>query len=185
MRPKPISIRKRILELYDRGKSTREIAQFWGFCVAAVRGVLQQYQERRTLEPQTHSAVARRCSAKKGSNGYSNFSPRTRRPAGRVGRAPGPPSRLPRSISGCGSSVGSLKKTLTAARRAHWHEDLSVEPTACLVFGRMPSQHQDHAPAGPRPGRAKTAGAGPARTVSDQHADRRHPLVGSLRSLAF
>ena len=54
MRAIPIPIRKRILELYDRGKSTREIAQFSGFCVAAVRRVRQQYQERRTLEPQTH-----------------------------------------------------------------------------------------------------------------------------------
>jgi transposase len=54
MRAIPIPIRKRILELYDRGKSTREIAQFSGFCVAAVRRVRQPYQERRTLEPQTH-----------------------------------------------------------------------------------------------------------------------------------
>ena len=54
MRAIPIPIRKRILELYDRGKSTREIAQFSGFCVAAVRRVRQQYEERRTLEPQTH-----------------------------------------------------------------------------------------------------------------------------------
>jgi transposase len=54
MRAIPVPIRKRILELYDRGKSTREIAQFSGFCVAAVRRVRQRYQERRTLEPQTH-----------------------------------------------------------------------------------------------------------------------------------
>jgi transposase len=54
MRAIPISIRKRIVELYDRGKSTREIAQFSGFCVAAVRRVRQQFRERRTLQPQTH-----------------------------------------------------------------------------------------------------------------------------------
>jgi len=54
MRAIPIPIRKRILELYDRGKSTREIAQFSGFCVAAVRRVRQRFRERRTLEPQTH-----------------------------------------------------------------------------------------------------------------------------------
>ena len=54
MRAIPIPIRKRILELYDRGKSTREIAQFSGFCVAAVRRVRQQFRERRSLEPQTH-----------------------------------------------------------------------------------------------------------------------------------
>jgi len=54
MRAIPIPLRKRILELYDRGQSTREIAQFSGFCVAAVRRVRQQFRERRTLEPQTH-----------------------------------------------------------------------------------------------------------------------------------
>jgi len=54
MRAIPIPIRKRILELYEGGKSTREIAQFSGFCVAAVRRVRQQFRERRSLEPQTH-----------------------------------------------------------------------------------------------------------------------------------
>ena len=54
MRAIPIPIRKRILELYERGKSTREIAQFSGFCVAAVRRVRQQFGERGTVEPQTH-----------------------------------------------------------------------------------------------------------------------------------
>lgn len=54
MRAIPIPIRKRILELYDRGRSTREIAQFAGFCVAAVRRVRQHFRERRTLEPRTH-----------------------------------------------------------------------------------------------------------------------------------
>lgn len=54
MRAIPIPIRKRILELYKGGMSTREIAQFSGFCVAAVRRVRQQFRERRSLEPQTH-----------------------------------------------------------------------------------------------------------------------------------
>jgi transposase len=54
MRAIPIPIRKRILELYERGQSTREIAQFAGFCVAAVRRVRQQFQQRGTLEPRTH-----------------------------------------------------------------------------------------------------------------------------------
>ena len=54
MRAIPIPIRKRILELYERDRSTREIAQFSGFCIAAVRRVRQQFRERRTLEPQTH-----------------------------------------------------------------------------------------------------------------------------------
>ena len=54
MRAIPIPIRKRILELYERGRSTREIAQFSGFCLAAVRRVRQQFRERRTLEPRTY-----------------------------------------------------------------------------------------------------------------------------------
>ena len=53
MRAIPISIRKRILELYERGKSTREIAQFSGFCVAAVRRVRQRFRQRGTVRPQT------------------------------------------------------------------------------------------------------------------------------------
>ena len=54
MRAIPSPIRQRILELYERGRSTREIAQFSGFCIAAVRRVRQQFRERRTLEPRTH-----------------------------------------------------------------------------------------------------------------------------------
>ncbi len=54
MTPIPIPVRQRILQLYERGKSTREIAQFFGFCVAAVRRVRQQFRQRGTLEPQTH-----------------------------------------------------------------------------------------------------------------------------------
>jgi transposase len=47
-------MRERIVQLYERGKSTREIADFSGFCVAAVRRVRQQFKLRGTLEPQTH-----------------------------------------------------------------------------------------------------------------------------------
>jgi transposase len=50
----PVPARERILQLYGQGKSTREIAEFFGFCVAAVRRVRQQFQERGTLQPQTH-----------------------------------------------------------------------------------------------------------------------------------
>ena len=54
MRAIPVPLRKRIMELYEQGKSTREIAQFAGFCVAAVRRVRQQFWQRGTLAPQTH-----------------------------------------------------------------------------------------------------------------------------------
>ena len=46
MRAIPVPLRKRILELYERGKSTREIAHFSGFCMAAVRRVRQQCRQR-------------------------------------------------------------------------------------------------------------------------------------------
>ena len=49
-----VPIRKRILELDKRGKGTREIAQFSGFCVAAVRRVRQPFLQRGTLDPRTH-----------------------------------------------------------------------------------------------------------------------------------
>ena len=54
MRAIPLPVRRRILQLYERSKSTREIAEFSGFCVAAVRRVRQQFQQRGTLQPQTH-----------------------------------------------------------------------------------------------------------------------------------
>ena len=54
MRAIPVPIRERILELYKRGKSTQEIAQYSGFCVAAVRRVRQQFRQRGTLEPRMH-----------------------------------------------------------------------------------------------------------------------------------
>ncbi len=59
MTPIPVPIRRRILQLYERGKGTREIAQFFGFCVAAVRRVRQQFRQRGTLEPRTHRSGRR------------------------------------------------------------------------------------------------------------------------------
>ena len=54
MKSIPVAMRERILKLYDQGKSTVEIAEFCGFCVAAVRRVRQHFKMRGTLEPQTH-----------------------------------------------------------------------------------------------------------------------------------
>ena len=53
MTPIPVPVRQRILQLYERDKSSREIAQFFGFCVAAVRRVRQQFRQRGTLQPRT------------------------------------------------------------------------------------------------------------------------------------
>ncbi|HYU22892.1 MAG TPA: helix-turn-helix domain-containing protein [Candidatus Dormibacteraeota bacterium] len=59
MTPIPVPMRRRILHLYEKGKSTREIAQVFGFCVAAVRRVRQQFQQRGTLEPRTRRSGRR------------------------------------------------------------------------------------------------------------------------------
>jgi len=59
MTPIPVPIRQRILQLYERGKSTREIAQVFAFCVAAVRRVRQQFRQRGTLQPRTHRSGRR------------------------------------------------------------------------------------------------------------------------------
>ena len=54
MRAIPLPVRERIIHLYEQGKSTAEIAEFSGFCVAAVRRVRQHFKDRGTLKPQTH-----------------------------------------------------------------------------------------------------------------------------------
>ena len=54
MKAIPVVVRERILKLYGQGQSTRAIAVSFGYCVAAVRRVRQQFQARGTLEPQTH-----------------------------------------------------------------------------------------------------------------------------------
>jgi transposase len=54
MRAIPLATRQRIIQLYKQGKSTRDISEFFGFCVAAVRRVRQQFKHRGTLQPQTH-----------------------------------------------------------------------------------------------------------------------------------
>jgi transposase len=54
MRAIPLSARQRIIQLYEQGKTTCDISEFFGFCVAAVRRVRQQFKQRGTLQPQTH-----------------------------------------------------------------------------------------------------------------------------------
>ena len=50
----PVAVRERILKLYEQGQSTAELAASFGYCVAAVRRVRQQFKARGTLAPQTH-----------------------------------------------------------------------------------------------------------------------------------
>jgi transposase len=54
MRSIPLAVRERIIALYQQGKSTEQIAEYSGYCVAAVRRVRQQYKDRGTLQAQTH-----------------------------------------------------------------------------------------------------------------------------------
>ena len=54
MKAIPVTIRERILKLYDQGKATADIAASFGYCVAAVRRVRQHFKERGTVETQTH-----------------------------------------------------------------------------------------------------------------------------------
>lgn len=54
MKAIPVAVRQRIIQLYDQGKGTTEIAASFGYCVAAVRRVRQHYKTRGTLQPQTH-----------------------------------------------------------------------------------------------------------------------------------
>jgi len=50
----PVSVRERILHLYNEGRKTKDIASLFGYCDAAIRRVRQRFKERGTLEPQTH-----------------------------------------------------------------------------------------------------------------------------------
>ncbi len=59
MQPIPVRIRARIVDLYDEGESTAEIADLLGYCPAAVRRVRQQARERGTLEPMTRGGGRR------------------------------------------------------------------------------------------------------------------------------
>jgi len=54
MKAIPLAVRERIIELYDQGRGTAEIAASFGYCVAAVRRVRQQFKARGSLAPQTH-----------------------------------------------------------------------------------------------------------------------------------
>ena len=190
-----IPIRKRILELYDQGKSTREIAQFSGFCIAAVRRVRQQFRERRRLEPRTSLCGRKTLLTEERKQRLRHLL--TEQPdatLAELGAGLDRPFRTSTIDLWLRWLGWKYKKTLAAAeqerpdvaaRRAHWHEQFAAEPTAPLVFVDESGQHQDDAPAGPRAGWAKTVGAHSPWTLSDQHLDLRDSSGGPLRSLAF
>lgn len=144
MRAIPIPIRKRILELYESGKSTQEIAQFSGFCVAAVHRVRQRFHERGTLQPRTDLC------------GRKTLLTERRRQRLRELLSEQPDATLAELGARMDRPFGTFtvdlwlrqlgwrfKKTLAAAerdrpdvaaRRARWHEQLAVEPVTALVF---------------------------------------------------
>lgn len=47
----PLRLRKRIIDLYEQGKQTHEIAQMLGTCKSGTRRIRQVQRERNTLEP--------------------------------------------------------------------------------------------------------------------------------------
>ena len=144
MRAIPLLVRRRILQLYERNKSTREIAEFSGYCVAAVRRVRQQFRQRGTLQPQTHLCGRRALLTEE----------RKRRLQGLLSKQPdatlaelGARMDRPFRTSTMDLWLRKLgwryKKTLFAAeqnrpdvaeKRAKWHERLAVETAARLVF---------------------------------------------------
>ena len=108
MTPIPVPVRRRILQLYERGKSTREIAQFFGFCVAAVRRVRQQFRQRGTLEPRTHRSGRRTLLTEERKQRLAELlSDAARRHAGRIRRTAGP--ALPDFHGGCMASATGLE----------------------------------------------------------------------------
>ena len=144
LRAIPIPIRKRILELYERGRSTREIAQFSGFCVAAVRRVRQQFRERRALEPQTHLGGRKTLLSEERKQRLRYLL--SEQPDATLAELG---ARMDRSFRTSTIDLWlrrlgwKFKKTLAAAeqerpdvaeRRARWHEQLAAEPAAHLVF---------------------------------------------------
>jgi transposase len=51
MEPYPLSVRKRIVEKYQSGLDTTDIAEDYGYCVAGVRRVWQRFRETGSLKP--------------------------------------------------------------------------------------------------------------------------------------
>ena len=142
MKAIPVPVRERILHLYQQGKSTREIAASFGYCVAAVRRVRQQFRERGTLQPQTH-----RCGRK---TLLTEMVQRRllglleRRPDATLAELGAQLGRPPSTIDLWLTRLGwSCKKTLPAAERSRpdvaaqrkqWPQRLAGVSAARLVF---------------------------------------------------
>jgi|HubBroStandDraft_1064217.scaffolds.fasta_scaffold99318_3 transposase len=51
MEPYPLSVRKRIIQKYQSGLDTTDIAEDYGYCVAGVRRVWQRFRETGSFKP--------------------------------------------------------------------------------------------------------------------------------------
>ena len=144
MRAIPLPVRERILQLYERGKSTRDIAEAFGFCVAAVRRVRQQFQDRGTLEPQTHLCGRHTLlTAQRQASLQSLLRQKPDATLAELGQSldrPFPTSTVDLWLRQMG---WTYKKTLIAAeqdrsdvaeKRNRWHGQLAQEPVSGLVF---------------------------------------------------
>ena len=56
----PLLVRKRIIELYEQDKPTKEIAELFGICRSGTRRVKQHLRERGTLEPRPRTNAGRK-----------------------------------------------------------------------------------------------------------------------------
>jgi transposase len=144
MRAIPVPMRQRIVELYERGKGTREIAQSFGFCVAAVRRVRQQFQRRGTLQPQTHLSGRRTLLTKERKQRLQDLlSDQPDATLAELGARMDRPFRTSTIDLWLRQMGWRYKKTLVAAeqnrpdvaeKRARWHEQLAAEQLTGLVF---------------------------------------------------
>ena len=56
----PLLVRKRIIELYEQDKPTKEIAELFGICRSGTRRVKQHLRERGTVEPRPRTNAGRK-----------------------------------------------------------------------------------------------------------------------------
>jgi transposase len=144
MRAIPLPVRRRILQLYERSKSTREIAEFSGYCVAAVRRVRQQFRQRGTLQPQTHLCGRRTLLTEERKQRLQRLlSKQPDATLAELGARMDRPFRTSTMDLWLQKLGWRYKKTLFAAeqnrpdvaeKRAKWHERLAVGTAARLVF---------------------------------------------------
>lgn len=55
----PLLVRRRIIELYEEEKTTKEIAEMFGICRSGTRRIKQRHRERGTIEPLPRKAGRR------------------------------------------------------------------------------------------------------------------------------